>query len=783
MAQIYLRSLVSAIAISTVFSSYASSAQTVQNTTGRKAPVRHAGTASTPRAHAAPTHQMASSQPETLAVHVSRHARDGGGGMMRVETEPHAVQSVGKQYIEMRSPASTGLDLIQNLPSVSIALPDPGGFKGGSIFIRGLTDADMGLMLDGAPASLASYLQQNVDSENIESVNVMPGSSQVDMPTANAAAGTLDERTITPSEKRGGSVDFSYGTNNFSREFIRLQSGYIGHSGVRAYVSFSNAHSRQWMGGGINERKHVDFGLQKDFDNGSFIKLFTSWHNSMFTIDNYATAAEFYNYKHTGEGFDRSNSQAAGANYWKGNLDSWNQFFVSAPVHVVVNKKLDFDLTPYLSTGFGWDGSSAGTVVATSACSSGCYYNNGTQAASNQLLSTYYAQGWSPDVGVVAKVNYKIDRHNRFTFGYWYENNSVSEFSPTMATMASGRNPKTDNSAAMLYNVDGQKLVSTVHSGYELNSFFLQDSAKYLNDKLTVNAGFKFVMSNYWDRASGLLAGSGSRLGENTTAPLPHLAIAYRFNSHHQIYVNAEGDFRQPSPSALPVGVTTLPKNQYSITEQLGYRFNNKWLIADISLFNSSITNRLLSVYMPSTQYETINAGNETIRGFDAMIAGRSFHHFSPYASVEYLYGRMDSNIAYGDSYLPTKGKQAINTPRVMANFGLTYANQGFFGNFSLHYTGPQSVTMVGDERMPGFVTDTLAVGYHFRPLSFAKTPTIRLNFSNLTGSIVRVGTTGVANNMNAVTLLNGQTVAGGAGASFYVLPRFSMTGTISTDF
>ncbi|MDT8871768.1 hypothetical protein RAA17_13295 [Komagataeibacter rhaeticus] len=90
---------------------------------------------------------------------------------------------------------------------------------------------------------------------------------------------------------------------------------------------------------------------------------------------------------------------------------------------------------------------------------------------------------------------------------------------------------------------------------------------------------------------------------------------------------------------------------------------------------------------------------------------------------------------------------------------------------------------MVGDERMPGFVTDTLAVGYHFRPLSFAKTPTIRLNFSNLTGSIVRVGTTGVANNMNAVTLLNGQTVAGGAGASFYVLPRFSMTGTISTDF
>lgn len=150
------------------------------------------------------------------------------------------------------------------------------------------------------------------------------------MPTANASAGTLDERTITPSAKRGGAMDFSYGTNNMSREFIRLQSGYIGHSGVRAYVSFSNTHSRQWMGGGINQREHVDFGLQKDFNNGSYIKLFTSWNNSMFTIDNYATAAQFYNYKHTGEGFNRTaswNPTAANAgDYWKSNLDSWNQF-------------------------------------------------------------------------------------------------------------------------------------------------------------------------------------------------------------------------------------------------------------------------------------------------------------------------------------------------------------------------------------------------------------------------------------------------------------------------
>lgn len=127
---------------------------------------------------------------------------------MRVETAPYAVQSVGRQYIEMRSPTSTGLDVVQNLPSVSIAMPDTSGIKGGALYMRGFTDADTALLLDGAPASLAAYLQQNVDAENIESVTMTPGSSPIDAPASNATAGTLDERTLTPERKLGAAWIF-----------------------------------------------------------------------------------------------------------------------------------------------------------------------------------------------------------------------------------------------------------------------------------------------------------------------------------------------------------------------------------------------------------------------------------------------------------------------------------------------------------------------------------------------------------------------------------------------
>ncbi|WP_242010554.1 TonB-dependent receptor [Acetobacter musti] len=737
-----------------------------------------------------PTSREASeSDAEAVSVRLSRHARDGGGGMMRLETAPVSVQTVGRQLIAMRSPNSTGLDLVANMPSVSIAMPDTTGFKGGSIFMRGFTDQDMALMLDGAPSSNAGYLQQNVDPENIESVQLTPGSSPIDAPATRAAAGSLDEKTMTPAKKMGGAMDFSYGTNNLSREFLRLESGYIGNSGVRMYISGSHAHARQWMGAGTNERIHMDVGVMKDFDNGSFVKFFGSWHNSMFTIDNYPTEAQFELYKKTGQGWNRTNiwnpASSSAGNYWKSNIDSWNQFFVSTQAHVILTKRLTLDVTPYLSTGFGFDGYGVGTVSGLGGvCSAGCTTGAGAQANPNAQVSNYWGQHWSPQVGLTAKLGYDVDRHNHVTFGYWYENNAISYLSPYMLTMESGRNPKLSANDYKLYTVDGQEVSSRYNAGYELNSFFISDTAKYLNDRLTVNAGFKYVMSNYWDHGVGVGTDtiSSYKFGANSTAPLPHLSISYQFNEHNQIYVNAEGDFRQAQPSQLSAS-TSLPKNQYSITEQIGYRYNNKWFMLDLSAFNSNITNRLLTTYLPNTAYAVSNAGNMTVRGFDVMVAGRDYHHFSPFASFEYLHGTQDSNIPYGNTYLPTKGLQSILTPRVMANFGVSYNSTGFFGNFALHYTGPQSVTLVDDQRMPGFVTDTLAIGYHFKPFSFMKSPTFRLNFSNLTGSIVRVGTTGVANNLHNVTLLDGSTLAGGSGASFYVLPRFSMTGTVSTDF
>ncbi|GBQ87906.1 TonB-dependent receptor [Acetobacter nitrogenifigens DSM 23921 = NBRC 105050] len=728
-------------------------------------------------------------QHEDISVSGSRNPLDGGGGMMRAETASHSVQTVGRQYIEMRAPQSSVADLVRNVPSMNVATNNTSGITGGATGgaeIRSLTDADMTITMNGGPATGINYINQDIDSEDIDSIVIQPGSSPTDLPATSAAAGVLSIVTHNAARKFGGMADFSYGTNNMSREYIRLESGEIGNTHLRGYASFSNTHARSWMGAGINKRKNVDVGIQDEFDNGSNFKFFLSWNHTDAVVDNYATAEQFYNYKHTGNGFGRSDHyDAQNNNYWKNNLSYWNEITLSSPIHIVLPAKFSFDLTPYFNTGFGPESYSGGVSSA-----AGEYFtSSGASVPAGQSLTAFYDQTMYIQTGAVAKLGYDIDRHNHVSLGYWYENDDQIFKEPVNLTPSDGSSSAVNADAYKLYYANGSRVTSRVQAGYELHALFLEDHAKYLHDRLTIEGGLKYVMTNYWDQSwsNSSTGRTRSSLGLNTGVPLPHISAGYMINQHHQVYINAEGDFRQPSPASLAVNPNTgsLPKNQYAIKEELGYRYHDDTVIVDLSLFNYNITNRLLTTYVQAGQSATINAGNQTARGVDLMVSTHPIHGFSPYASVEYLHATMDSNIPLDGSYIHTKGNTAVMSPKVMANFGLSYTKGGFFGNFSLHYASSQSVTLAGDEHMPGYVTDTLSLGYRFQSIGFMKSPSIRLNFTNLTGSIVRTGPTGVTTNAHQVRLMNGSlsNIDDSSPNTFFVEPRFSMTGSVSTSF
>ena len=146
-----LSCLVSAVG----FCASLSTAQAQTATAAKKSSQLTRASSTTSAAHARPrsTKAIEAHGAEEISVGSTRRKRNGGGGMMRLETAPHAVQTVTKEYIDMRSPVSTALDLVKNLPSVNVTTPDTSGMQGGQVQTPRLTNRDIATRVAGLSAA------------------------------------------------------------------------------------------------------------------------------------------------------------------------------------------------------------------------------------------------------------------------------------------------------------------------------------------------------------------------------------------------------------------------------------------------------------------------------------------------------------------------------------------------------------------------------------------------------------------------------------------------------
>lgn len=182
---------------------------------------------------------------------------------------------VGQEYIRLQSPTATAFELVSQLPGANVSGSDPFGFSPQTnISVRGMNGDAIGYVLEGMPlndiAYYTGYPSQFADSENYESIALQQGSPDLDSPVMNAAGGLMKLRFRTPAEKAGGQFSASYGSYDTNREFLRLDTGEIGHNtGLRGFVSYSHSATDNWRGAGRDERQHVDFKLEKTWGQGN----------------------------------------------------------------------------------------------------------------------------------------------------------------------------------------------------------------------------------------------------------------------------------------------------------------------------------------------------------------------------------------------------------------------------------------------------------------------------------------------------------------------------------
>ena len=210
---------------------------------------------------------------DTVVITGTR-AHKGTDGIV-IQDSTKAKGLVTQEFIAKQSPGQTLLNTINYIPGVNFTQNDPYGSSGGNLRIRGFDGNRVSVTFDGVPlndsGNYAIYPNQMLDPELIEQINVNLGATDVDSPTASAAGGTVNFRSLIPSNNVGVLADASYGSFDFERLFGMVQTGQIGPWGTKAWFGASINHYNHWRGEGrikkwqINGKIYQPLGSGGDF--------------------------------------------------------------------------------------------------------------------------------------------------------------------------------------------------------------------------------------------------------------------------------------------------------------------------------------------------------------------------------------------------------------------------------------------------------------------------------------------------------------------------------------
>ena len=745
---------------------------------------------------AAPTVRKPSRTTAEEVIVQGAKRRATGGGLIKRQIEAKSISTVSSAYIQTQASIQNVYQYMQLAPGALVSTTDPFGLSEQfSINVRGLGQDELGYVLEGMPLNdigyYTAYPSQFIDSENIDEVSLAQGSADLDSPVISAAGGLMNISMLDPSLRPGGSVDASYGSYNTDREFIRIDSGLIGDTGIRAFLSYSHTDSDQWRGPGAVKRQHIDYKFVKEWGNGNRVTLTGTYHDGITPTYRLPTLSI---YQQQGANYNYEPSFTPGdGNYWRINTGTFRILYMSAPSRFVLNDNVTLNVTPYWQYGYG--NSPYGTTLTEEGNYDGVNgpftVNIPNYAATGGVVMANY-QDLQYRAGLITKITYTTGP-NSIILGNWYDYSDETDTQSYTGLSASGvpGDIWADTTRGLIRLPNGQLLLAGEdHVITQTNEIFLADILHLLNDKLTLEAGFKEAMVSR-DGTNGV-PGPQYHADINNAEPLPRLAARYQIDPHDQVFASATTNFRTPSEATffnayydgtLYAAANTNLKPEYSISEEVGYRYSSPLLTASATFFNYNFTNRQIATLVGGNLVnESVNAGGQTSRGLDFEAGTPAWNHLSPYVSAEYLNATIDNDLQSGTDYLPTKGKTAVRSPKMQAALGLSYDDGTFFGNINLKYVDKQYATFMNDESIPGYVTMDMGLGYRLPSIGLKGRPEFRLNFINLNNGNYLSGVatpTGAANN----TVGRYGTVIAGSSPTYYLSSGFTVLFTAKQAF
>ncbi|MEP7000509.1 MAG: TonB-dependent receptor [bacterium] len=687
--------------------------------------------------------------------------------------EARGANAVGKRELRERAAGTSALKVVEKLPGVNVQSSDPWGQYewANRVTIRGFQTQQIGQTFDGLPLGDMSYGNFNglgigraVDPENLAGAGVAQGSGAIGTASANNLGGVIEYASDAPKGAPSFSLRQTVGAANTYRTTGRYDVGLhsMGDKGISGYLSFTRQDNDKWKGGGTpaSPQNAGVFGRRGLFRDGQTWQEQLNAKSVAFMGDHKLTG--FYSFSNrseadyvdfslarwntSGRSWDLFSDWSAAKQfattsgqedeaYWQSSLGARRDHLAYVRGEFALNESTTLTLQPYLHRNKG----------------------NGDWTAPS------YGASWSPDPIYFRQTQYADDRRgttgkltttvagNALEAGMWYESNGTTIHRPAWRLASWQSGPEVNFGNVIRLNFDRNADIAT-------SMAYVQNTNRLIDNRLKLTYGAKYlnVDAKFHSNGNTLNAvsfGDQGRPDFQVTATgsfLPQVGAVFLLNSSEQLFANYSENINQ-YPLSPQSGVYNLSpaafgffksnvKPERASSVDVGVRTKRDQVEASFSTYYVNYRNRLVGI--ANCQLTAFcasvfaNVGTVTTKGVEGLLVWQLSPEVSWNSSGSYNSSTINEDYSTGTStgvsVIASKGKDAVDAPRVIANTALRYDHSNWVGTAGARYVDKRYFTILNDLSVPAYTVADAGLGYRIQHVGRAKELTVQLNVSNL---------------------------------------------------
>lgn len=643
------------------------------------------------------------------------------------ENSTTTVYQAGRDAIQLfgGSGGNNANTVVDRAPSVNAQTADaygyaniPAGAKGirvrGEISPHGDNSTVEGLPLSGINPGPGS--QWLFDLENIAQVSLRQGPISPDHLAFFTTGGVLDRQILWPQAHRALQAAQSLGSNSFSRTFARGDSGELA-DGSRLFLSSSYIRADKWRGPGQAPAGRANIATAwsrplGERGNGKLLFVYNTVRADNYRPLTYSQASDLNNWRYYDYSATSSATPANAVHYYGYNRQDFQNWSVIGEYRYALGEASMLTIKPYYMKEKGeyFDGMATGKI--------------------RQWLIDH---DW---YGVTAEVQTRI-ADTDLKLGYWNE----------------ASNPPGPPTAWKMYNPTATggltgatwSILASPTEKHRFNSFYAL--ADHSFGALKIQAGGRYVREtlpgfNFFNTAGigdvsyqqalaqskGMIANRSAN-SFSISEFLPFAALDYKLTPSSDLRASIGRTYGAPVFDIWPVfqqnsavflgkGLTA-DKLWHSLVAEtanaidIGMHVNTEQGYFEPTLFYSRNHHKGVTFDPGIGVAYSQNVGETHAYGVQATSGYTLDSNIDLFAGASYTRNVFDRNLPLlNGGQLAVIGRQLPDTPKLQANIGGTWQRDNFSVTPMLRYTGSRYGDTQQVQRIAGYATLDLTLGY-----------------------------------------------------------------------